>query len=143
MRNRIRSLRWLFPALACLTVLGGCGKDSLRQAIDGTVTLDGAPLAKGYISFRPEVGSPGPTAGAEVVDGKYSISTEGGTFAGKFRVEITASRRSGKKIPDRFTGELVDEYAQYLPERYNTQSELTAEVKGEGENQFEFTLDSG
>ena len=142
MRNRTRSTLWLFPALACLTISAGCGKDSPRRAIDGTVSLDGAPLAKGYISFRPEFGSPGPTAGAEIVDGKYSISTEGGTFAGKFRVEITASRPSGRKVPDRFTGQLVEDYTQYLPARYNSESELTAEVKEEGDNLFDFTLES-
>ena len=135
-------LHWLFPTLACLTILSGCGGDSRRRGIEGTVTLDGAPLAEGYISFRPELGSPGPTAGDAIADGKYSIATEGGTFDGTFRVEITASRPTGNKIPDRFTNELVEEYAQYLPARYNTESELTAEVTEEGENQFDFTLES-
>lgn len=142
MRNRIRSLYWLVPALACLMILAGCGKDSRRRGIDGTVTLDGAPLALGYISFRPKLGSPGPTAGAEIIDGKYSIAPQGGTFVGKFRVEITASRPSGNKVPDRFTGKLVEGYVQYLPTRYNDQSKLTAEVQAEGKNQFEFTLES-
>ena len=142
MKYRIGSLLGLLFGLFCLMLLAGCGGDSRRRAIDGAVTLDGAPLAKGYISFRPEIGSPGPTAGSEVVDGKYSISTEGGTFVGKFRVEITASRPSGRKIPDRFTGQLVDEYAQYLPVEYNTDSKLTAEVKEDEENRFDFTLKS-
>ena len=74
----------------------------------------------------------------------FSKSQAGGVFAGKFRVEITASRRSAKKVHmhthlgDFF--DYVDE--QYLPARYNTQSELVVEVKPDGPNQFTYELTS-
>ena len=123
----------------CWVVLAGCG-DSPRQRIEGTVTLDGRPLEKGAINFTPLAGTQGPTAGAEIVDGKFSIPAEGGTFAGVFRVEITASRPSGKKVPDQWTGQPVDAYEQFLPARYNSQSELEVDVQAGGAKQFEFSL---
>ena len=139
-----RPVRVLYLAAiaCCLLPVYGCGGGSQRHDIQGTVTLDGNPLPKGYITFRPQPGSPGPTAGAEILDGEFAIATEGGTFAGEFRVEITASRPSGRKVPNRFTGAAEDEITQYLPNKYNSQSGLTAEVTADGPNRFEFDLDS-
>ena len=117
----------------CLLLLAGCGSDSQqRHSLEGTVTLDGQPLASGAITFRPLAGTDGPSAGGKVTDGRFSVQPEGGTFVGKFRVEITASRKSGKQEKDYRTGKPMDIIEQYLPPRYNSQSELTAEVTAEG-----------
>ena len=131
----------LLLAVCWLTVLTACG-DSRRGAIEGTVTLDGRPLEKGYISFRPQLGTPGPAAGAEILDGKFAIPAEGGTFGGTFRVEITASRKTGQKVMDRFSGQPVDAYAQFIPAKYNSQTELQAEVNPDAPNRFEFAITS-
>jgi len=134
----------LFPRLALLSLavlLAGCG-GSPRLAVTGTVTLDGTPLKEGYIQFRPLPGTPGPTAGAEIVDGRFSIAEEKGTFAGTFRVEITAMRDTGGTVMDDMTGKNLPAHEQYLPAQYNSQSELTAEVTTTGPNQFEFRLDT-
>ncbi len=37
---------------------------------------------------------------------------------------------------------LVDDYQQYLPARYNTASELEADVQTGAANQFEFNLEA-
>ena len=124
----------------CLVV--GCGGDSGRKSVEGTVTLDGQPLPSGSVTFVPLPGTKSPTAGAKVVDGKFSIPAQKGTFDGKFRVEITATRASGRKVPDRWTGKLVDDYQQYLPARYNTASKLKADVQTGVSNRFEFSLES-
>ena len=131
--------RW--RAMSRCAVLGvlllcGCGSGD-RQSIDGTVTLDGESLEKGSITFIPQAGTQGPTAGAEIVDGNYTISTAGGTFAGKFRVEITAARVSGKI---EIEGKIYDKHEQFLPDRYNTESQLEAEVTAGEPNHFEFAL---
>jgi hypothetical protein len=131
----------LLAAAFCLVLAVGCGGDSRRQGIEGTVILDGKPLAVGQITFVPQPGSSGPTAGAEIADGRFSIAPKGGTFAGAFRVEITASRLSGRKVPGP-RGTPVDEIVQYLPTKYNTESSLTADVKAAGPNRFEFALQS-
>ena len=87
-------------------------------------------------------GTKGPTAGAAIEDGKYLVDAQGGTFIGKFRVEITASRKAGRQIRDLTIGRMVDEYEQYLPARYNEQSELTVDVTEAGPNNFPFRLES-
>jgi hypothetical protein len=128
--------------LAALCLLVGCTGSSGQQAIEGTVTLDGKPMEKGQVTFVPQGDTKGPTAGAEVVGGKFAIPAAGGTFAGKFRVEITASRPGGRKVPDRMTGNLVDAYEQFIPARYNADSKLTADVKAGAVNRFEFAVQS-
>jgi len=126
---------------AALLAVAAPGCDATpRHALEGTVTLDGQPLPDGYISFRPMAGTPGPTAGGRIVDGRFAISRQDGTFAGKFRVEITATRSTGEKFFDEEVGREVEILAQYLPARYNTQSELTAEVRPDGPNAFSFEL---
>jgi hypothetical protein len=132
----------LATAILGAMMLCGCGSTSSRQSIQGTVTLDGKPLEKGQITFVPQADTRGPTAGAEISGGNFSIPTAGGTFAGKFRVEITASRLSGQKAADRFTGKPVDSFEQFIPRRYNTESRLTADVKAGTENRFEFATSS-
>jgi len=126
----------------CLLLLAGCGSSGDRRALEGTVTLDGVPLAEGYITFLPQPDTGGPTAGGKITQGHFSISTKGGTFVGTFRVEISATRKTGRKVMDAMLGRKVDEIVQYLPTRYNQQSKLTAQVQGDGPNRFEFTLSS-
>jgi len=126
---------------AVLGVLLICGCDSGdRQSIAGTVTLDGQPLEKGTITFLPQSGTQGPTAGAEIADGKYAIPTAGGTFAGKFRVEITTARPNGKKMD--VAGQLYDIHEQFIPPEYNTASQLEAEIKADTANHFDFAVNS-
>ena len=136
-----RSIWWCVCAWVLLS-LTGCGDSSDRQSLEGTVTFNGVPLAEGQITFVPQRGTKGPTAGDKITEGHFSISPKGGTFAGTFRVEIVATRKTGKKAKDYRTGEMIDNIEQFLPARYNRQSELTAEVTESGPNQFEFALTS-
>ena len=141
--RRIANRRaWVAVCGICMLTSAGCGGGIERRALEGRVTLDEEPLSQGVITFRPMPGTPGPTAGGEISEGEFSISPGKGTFEGKFRVEITASRKTGKKIKDMKIGAMVDEYEQLIPQRYNSQSELTADVTADGENRFEFTLSS-
>ena len=61
-------------------------------------------------------------------------------MVGKFQVVITASRRTGRTMPDPRRGEPIDEKVQFIPHRYNQASELEVEVSDEDENVFEFAL---
>lgn len=124
----------------CLLLLVGCGGDR-RQPLEGTVTLDGKPLDEGAISFVPLPGATGPTAGANIAAGRFSIAADQGTFPGTFRVEITAKRKTGRQVLSDTAGGMVDQYEQFLPARYNRESQLTANVK-EGANRVEFRLTS-
>ena len=97
------------------------------------LALEPSPLPTGKISFTPLAGTASPTAGATITDGKFTIESEKGLKAGKFRVEIKAMRASGKAVFDDLSGGKVEKQEQYIPARYNSNSELVAEVK-EGES---------
>jgi hypothetical protein len=122
-----------------VSALLGCARGT-RMAVEGTVTLDGRPLEKGSIQFSPLPGSTGPTAGANIVGGKFTILPVGGPFAGKFRVQITAVGLTGRKVLDPRSNSMIDEYTQCLPARYNSQSQLQAEVAANGSNHFDFAI---
>lgn len=114
-----------------IILLGGCGHSG-RQEVGGTVTLNGAPLEKGYIAFQPKPGTASPSAGGEIVGGKFLVSSAKGLLPGKFRVEITASRVTDRKVRDRLTGNLVPLEEQYIPAKYNTASQLELTIPQEG-----------
>lgn len=131
--------RW-FCAIGLLMLLG-CGHGG-RMPLEGTITVDGRPLEKGYIQFTPLAGTLGPTAGAEIINGEFTVSPQGGPFAGKFQVQITAAGRTGRRVRHPLSGTMIDENAQILPARYNTKSQLQAEVTADGPNRFEFAISS-
>lgn len=119
----------------------GCERGPQRYALRGSVIVGGQRLAEGAITFRPVEGTRGPSAGGDIKAGLFSIPASGGPLAGRFRVEITASRPSDAFVPG-MDGEMVPAYEQWLPARYNTASELRADVGESGENRFDFVLDS-
>ncbi|MBN1911970.1 MAG: hypothetical protein JW818_19770 [Pirellulales bacterium] len=104
------------------------------------MTMDGQPMPKGSIKFLPEKGTLGPTAGASIENGRFSIDASKSTFAGKFRVEILANRPSGRTAVDPMTGEKYPVPEQYVPARYNSQSELTIDIAEGQPNRLEFDL---
>ena len=67
---------WLLVGLALLaSTAAGCGSSSSRLGLYGTVQLDGGPLANGSISFTPQPGTAGPTAGSVIAQGTYSVKS--------------------------------------------------------------------
>lgn len=125
-----------------LLLLVGCdnSRSSRRQALEGTVTLDGVPLTEGTIVLLPLPGTSGPTAGGTIREGEFSISSDKGVFAGTFRVEITAEGKTGKKMMDPLVGVEIEEVVELIPVRYNHESELTATVTEGSNSQHEFAL---
>ena len=130
--------------LAGLTLLAsataGCNSSS-RQGIEGTVKFDGTLLADGLISFLPQPGTAGPTAGSSVTAGAYHIDRAKGLLPGSYRVEISGWRKTGRKKTDMF-GREVDETEQIVPSRYNKESELTAGVANGRSTPLDFDLSS-
>ena len=125
----------------------GCGGDARRASIVGTVTFNGEPLPEGAIAFIPTAGNKGPSPGAVVSDGHFEVPQKRGPFVGQNRVEIRASRETGRMIPDPRhprgpnvpAAPLVPEFAEYIPEHYNDASTLVREVK-QGRNTLDFDL---
>jgi hypothetical protein len=127
--------------VAAIAATIGCG-DNRRQGVEGTVTFDGQPIPDGNISFIPQGDARGPTAGAVIKDGRFAIDRARGTFTGTFRVEIVAARATAETVADPVTGERVSLREQYIPAKYNVQSELTAEIAAGGSNQLKYELTS-
>ena len=148
--------------------LGGCGPawvDNLpRQAVSGKVTMDGAPLSNGTITFSPA--SEGPTPALVPIDGgSYSIPRDRGLVPGTYKVSILTSGNAGPEEPTegaveppgpaaQARSEAADKRAraarfgksrgkdQSIPPQYNTATTLTAEVKEGTSNTFNFDLTS-
>ena len=112
-----------------------------RQAVTGTITLDGQPLGDGAIRLeRPALYAAGKAVGATVRHGSFAISRDQGPTPGTYRVRIYSS--SGVEAPS--AAGQTDGYqrpmAERLPAIYNTNSELRVDVTAEGPNRFRFEL---
>lgn len=121
--------------LLALVALVGCGGKNRTYTASGTVTFDGANVPDGDIIFLDQDKTIGPDAG-KIKDGKFSVPVK----AGKKKVEIRASKM--RKLPAGQKGamgetEVMDDY---IPQKYNSKSELNAEIKAGGANQFDYKL---
>ena len=122
----------------------GCGgSDPLgRRAVSGTVTLDGAPLEQGSISFQPtEQGKT--SSGAVVNQGEYSIARDQGLPPGKYRVVINAIKPgTGMTLPE--GGLPGDEVGtppeELIPPEWNTKSKNFVEVTDSGATEFKHEI---
>jgi hypothetical protein len=112
----------------------------VKTTVSGTVTLDGNPMPEGEILFA------GPGEVPQVLDIKNG-SFEGQVTVGTKRVEIRAYRQvqavaaggmyKGEEVPGGGSSK-----ENYLPARFNSESELTAEVTASGPNKFSFPVTS-
>jgi hypothetical protein len=101
----------------------GCGSDEpARVIVSGNVSFDGQPVQLGGIQFVPQEGTPGVAALFEISGGHYAAEAKGGLPVGNYKVEIRAFRaaaNSSSPAPRE----------QYIPAKYNTNSELTTTVE--------------
>lgn len=121
--------------VCCLLVLAGLtgcsGGESLPDlaTVTGTVSLDGNPLPSANVLFQPQQGT---TA--------FAMTDENGKFELMYNQDVTGAtpgsytvKISKEKNPEEPGNEL-------LPAKYNEQSTLTADVKADQENDFQFDL---
>lgn len=130
---RMVLLTIIFSALTMsLTACSGSNKDSPeRAAISGLVKFKGKPVEDGMITFSPVAPTVGPSTGAKIIKGAYSISKESGPVVGTNLVAVTAYQKTGKKIEagtPNPPGTMVDELVPLIPKEFNTQSKLTVQV---------------
>lgn len=103
-------------------------------SIGGTIKLDGKPLPSGEVYFS----LPGQVPSIfQVKDGSFVGEVKQGTH----RVEICAYR-ARKDVVAMPGQNMTPPPENYIPEKYNAKSELTAEVVASGSNQFNFDLSS-
>lgn len=122
-------------AVTAALALVGCGRRGPpTYPVAGTVRLDGTPVERGLIRLVP-TGAAAPV-GAEITGGAYTLLAP----PGEARVEITAAKVVGRrKAYDAPDSPLVDITAEAVPEKYNTLSTLTLDVRA-GENRRDFDL---
>ena len=120
-----------------LLALGGCGPRDSRQAVSGTVTFRGVPLEQGAIRFFPSGEAAPPSSGTVIQDGAFTVPKDHGLEPGTYRVIIS----SPVVMPGSARPNGSPETREQIPARYNTASELTAEVTSKGPNRFEFKLE--
>ena len=137
----------LSSTLCCVglcTLLAGCSGSKYsgdkRYPLAGEVTFNGQSVDLGSISFIP-AGGESRGSGGVITDGKYSVPEEKGPTAGTYRVEIHWLKRTGKQLRDAETGEMYDERREALPDKVQTNSDLTVEVPLP-ENRHDFKLKS-
>jgi hypothetical protein len=129
----------MLAAILATTMLSGCGGSSGLDThpVSGNVTFDGQPVQEGRIQFRA-VGGDQRAFSGEIKNGLYVLEA----LAGKASVEIVASRLVPGKFDESNPGEKVPVGEMYIPARYNSQTELTADVTA-GKNQIDFALTGG
>ena len=140
--GRLPYLAWTC-VVAIAVLAGGCGPANPlgRKAVSGKITLNGAPLESGNISFFPK-SDKGVSGGAVIVDGAYSIETEKGLPEGEYLVRIFAAapdtRAPDPNLPPgpRTSPPGID----LIPPEYNTKSDQVVRVTAEGPNEFSFDI---
>lgn len=141
MRQRVMTVCLL--GVAAVAWEGGCSPadEFQRVGVSGKVTLGGKPLADGTVTFVPLAS--GPAAHGTITDGSYAIARAEGPGPGSYRVEISSIQPTGRRVPDsEYPGKTVEETRNAVPDRYNLNSELRAEVKGGVDQTFDFALES-
>jgi hypothetical protein len=138
------ALRIIAIALCALVPVflwtAGCNRAArlALHPVSGTVTLDGEPVAEGFIEFRALSGDTRGFAGP-VKNGAYAAKT----FAAPMTVSITAFR----EVPGKFMQAAPDmpkqpATEQYIPARYNAATELKADIPAGGNRRLDFELKS-
>lgn len=128
-----------------IALLGGCGGggDEIdRSVVSGLVTFDGVPVKEGIITFIPTDGAAGAPVQLTIQDGNYNSAQDTlddrGVVVGLNEVQILATKKTGKQIKNPMN-EMEDEVLQYIPAKYNQQSELKQEIKP-GKSTINFEL---
>lgn len=146
-----KSVSWslLVLGLICLSLVG-CGSKGDQPelgTVNGTVTLDGQPLAGVAVVFQPDNGRP--SRGMTDAQGKYEliyIRQTKGAKVGPHRVEIAPSEDGGVEETEGdseggSTAGSKPAAKSKIPARYNSKSELNVQVKS-GDNKLNFELKS-
>jgi len=126
----------LVPALLLL----GCGaKDPLgRQAVEGKVTFQGAPLDEGMIQFMPRAHSGNALAsGAPIAKGVYAIPRNRGLPPGEYQVMIFSA---GAATANEQPGALATPKEERIPPEFNSNSKTTITIVAGDAEAFDFDI---
>jgi hypothetical protein len=143
--NSFWKMSWASLVLACLTL--GCGGDAKPElgTVKGKVMVNGQPGADLQVVFEPQakgtkkadsqVGAA--STGQTDASGAYELSYQGGTkgaVVGKHTVRVSNISGGGPA-----GGEAAVAPTVLIPEKFNTESEETREVKP-GDNTIDIEI---
>jgi hypothetical protein len=132
----MRHLAARLLGLFLLVALTGCGDE--QGSVEGTVTFDGKPVESGTITFvRTEGGLV--REGAVIKDGAFQAHVP----PGRYKIEVSAQKTVSKRKQKGFDGnwEEIELKDEFIPEWYNTKTELSEEIKP-GRNTIKLDLKS-
>lgn len=138
-RHTARACYLLLTAL----LLAGCSKGPTTKMIYGSVTCGGEKVAIGRVSFVPIDGAEGRICVAPIADGQYRTESLGGVRLGKYRVEIDARRKTGRKIQGSNGVEqaMIDEEVRLGPAAYSgDKSPLMVEITSDFKGQYDIVM---
>lgn len=126
--------RWMPRLILLLVLISGCSRGKPVGDVQGTVTVNGQPLAEGSIRFIPVNGDTAATGGL-IKDGAFRVEVP----VAKQRVEFSANVIDREKTPPNATADQIV-MKKLVPDRYNARSELTLDVVSGVNNPPEFKL---
>lgn len=139
-----RASTYLLIVSIVVTSVCGCSSgDSGRTSVSGSVTFDGAPVEVGQVVFEPK--GAGRMAIGQIADGRFLIPGKYGPTMGEYVVRITADHPTGEKVvPSSYSADQTpqDVYEQFIPAKYNNESELTISIRGNQDIERDFALTS-
>jgi hypothetical protein len=141
-------IRHCAPLVACLSLfaslllVAGCGSaGSGRAEVSGAVQFDGKPVTAGGIRFiaqdKDGVNTPG-----LILDGKYEMKDGAGPVPGKYKVQISWLKKTGRTINTSENNDpeyARDETIEQIPAKYNANTTLEVDIKP-GTNTHDFDL---
>lgn len=132
-------MRFALVFTLVLPLFAGCGNGMGIVPVEGTITLDGQPLAGAEVIFRPADGRP--SLGVTDANGKYTLQYDSdmkGALTGKHKVSISTSGEAAQSgSEDGPSGAKVER----VPLQYNKQTTLEVDVTSGG-GPLDFKLES-
>lgn len=127
-----RKLRLMVSGIAFVgvfsawTMVGWMRAPAAAVAVRGRLTFQGSPVEVGEIEFAPAVGEIAQRHTVKVENGEFVLPARQGLVRNKkYVVRAKAFRKTGRVYANARKDDSAAEFEQYLPERYNSESELS------------------
>lgn len=109
--------------LAACLLATGCGSSKSVSTVDGSVTVDDAPIPSGTIAFSPLESTGAQAISVEIRNGKYHSDQ---VPRGRLLVHINAFQDTGEKIYE--FGIPYPKMQNLVPDKYHPGVELTVDA---------------
>lgn len=137
--NNLMNVRLtLIVAVLGISLVAGCDKGPRLYSVSGKVTFDGNPIETGEITVAPVGGTGRPDSGV-ISNGAYQLTVT----EGKKIIRVSAVSNDPALVgppPSDMPPGGLNPPREYIPEQYNMQSKLTAEVAPKNGQVFDFDL---